>query len=226
MKALSLWQPWAWAMTEPMPPARKDVENRTWPCPPALIGQRFAIHAAKRWDDSGARFIVQNGLRPPSKHTITLGAIVALATVDRVVTEHAALPVEQQRWFFGPYGYVLRDLAVLREPVPCRGFQMFWTVPPDVLATIDDLLMVDARDFLDRLDHPTPALRSVLTAAVKAKRERAFFLYEKAWAAVPEGTPPGFRGPAALNWLSVAGGGPNDKYAGKPDHAAAGWSPR
>ena len=41
MKAISLWQPWAWAITH----AGKDVENRTWP---TRYRGPLLIHAAKR----------------------------------------------------------------------------------------------------------------------------------------------------------------------------------
>ena len=40
-------------------------------------------------------------------------------------------------WFVGPCGWVLADVVTLAEPVPCKGAQGLWTVPPDVLAKID-----------------------------------------------------------------------------------------
>lgn len=39
---------------------------------------------------------------------------------------------DQRRWYFGPIGYVLRDVRALASPVSCRGWQGFWTLPPDV----------------------------------------------------------------------------------------------
>jgi hypothetical protein len=36
------------------------------------------------------------------------------------------LAPDQRRWFFGPVGYVLRDVHALETPVPCRGWQGFW----------------------------------------------------------------------------------------------------
>lgn len=65
MKALTLYQPWASLCVTRPPcsefcdnfdhlapvkphPMVKQFETRTWPCPPDLIGQRIAIHAAKR----------------------------------------------------------------------------------------------------------------------------------------------------------------------------------
>lgn len=49
MYALTLNQPWAFAITD----LGKDVENRTWKPPARLLGQRFAIHAAERWSADG-----------------------------------------------------------------------------------------------------------------------------------------------------------------------------
>jgi len=43
---------------------------------------------------------------------------------------------DQLRWFFGRIGYVLRDVRALAEPVPCRGFQGFWTLTHDVQARV------------------------------------------------------------------------------------------
>lgn len=53
MKAITLWQPWATLCVEPRPDSAigrpyKNIETRSWPCPPSLIGQRIAIHAAAR----------------------------------------------------------------------------------------------------------------------------------------------------------------------------------
>mgnify|MGYP000940126643 CR=1 FL=1 len=44
MKALSLWQPWASLVAIGV----KPHETRSWAPPLALIGKRFAIHAAKK----------------------------------------------------------------------------------------------------------------------------------------------------------------------------------
>jgi len=54
MYAITLWQPWATAMAAGF----KTIETRPWPAPKNLIGQRIAIHAAKRlnWKDEQASF--------------------------------------------------------------------------------------------------------------------------------------------------------------------------
>lgn len=44
MKALSLHQPWASLIAEGV----KTIETRSWRAPQSMVGQRFAVHAAKR----------------------------------------------------------------------------------------------------------------------------------------------------------------------------------
>ena len=39
-------------------------------------------------------------------------------------------------WWMGPVGILLVDVRALREPVPCRGAQGYWTVPADVEALV------------------------------------------------------------------------------------------
>lgn len=82
-------------------------------------------------------------------------AVIAVATIEcavaywhgrRIVSAygHNGLPEvdlgDQRRWFFGPIGYVLRDVRALRVPVPCRGWQGFWTLPSDVERLVVDQL--------------------------------------------------------------------------------------
>lgn len=136
MRALSLSQPWAWAMTVPPAPLRKDVENRSWPCWASMIGARFAIHAALSWDADAVDFLTARGLVVPARSELAAGAVVALATIDRQVTSANELPAEQRRWFFGPYGFVFRDQTVLLRRVPARGMQGFWPVRPEIEAAI------------------------------------------------------------------------------------------
>jgi len=51
MKAISLWQPWASLIAVGV----KPYETRDWAPPAALIGQRIAIHAAKKVDPHAAQ---------------------------------------------------------------------------------------------------------------------------------------------------------------------------
>ncbi len=52
MKAISLWQPWASLIAC----SAKPYETRSWAPPSDYIGQRIAIHAAKKIDKGAAQF--------------------------------------------------------------------------------------------------------------------------------------------------------------------------
>ena len=135
MYALTLWQPWAWAIAR----AGKDVENRTWPPPKWLIGQRLAIHAGKGWDESW-NFWADHDENDP---LYECGAgIVAVVTVVGVITMGA------RPWFdgTGPYGWVLADVVPVDPPIPCRGRQGLWQLPPEVEAELEKRGAVGVHD--------------------------------------------------------------------------------
>jgi hypothetical protein len=121
MRALTLWQPWAWAISD----FTKRIENRPWSPPEWLKGRFFAIHAGKTYDETSARHIEEAfGVVVP--RDLPLGAIVAIARLVSVVTE------SDDSWFAGPCGWILDDVVKLDSPVMCRGAQGLWTVPWDV----------------------------------------------------------------------------------------------
>jgi hypothetical protein len=155
MKAITVQQPWAWAIIH----GGKDIENRTrigtWR--PAR-DSRIAIHAGQRWSDRGAgsQLVIDAyarvarlpfGLRPIADDIeFDLGAIIGTV---RVVDVH---PTEEccQPWGESSYrqadgtlrqGYL--DIAHLVladprpcEPIPCRGALGLWTVPDDIAARL------------------------------------------------------------------------------------------
>jgi hypothetical protein len=43
---------------------------------------------------------------------------------------------EQAQWWAGPCGWVLTNVVALPCPVPCRGYQKLWCLPPDVEAEV------------------------------------------------------------------------------------------
>jgi hypothetical protein len=100
MKALSVRQPWAWAILA----LGKDVENRSWRTEhrgPLLI------HAPKRWDLHVDEF------DPPAE--LPTGGIVGMVTL--VVVTNAS----PSRWALpGCVHWVLEDPKPL-EFLPCRG---------------------------------------------------------------------------------------------------------
>jgi hypothetical protein len=139
MKALSISQPWAWAILH----AGKRIENRDWKPPKWIIGQTIAIHAAKSWDENAAEFIDKASgeilvvpelakLCPPYRKDHIAGAIVGTCKIHSVIENAEDAPLLQEGWFMGDYGWVLHDVKLLEHPVPCRGALGFWDVPPDV----------------------------------------------------------------------------------------------
>lgn len=110
-KALSVRQPWAWAICS----AGKAIENRSW-----STGFRggICIHAAggmtAREYAEAAQFMLSIGIEAPRKEVLTKGAIVATASIVGCVSRSPS------PWFFGPFGLVLQDVQPI-EPIPCKG---------------------------------------------------------------------------------------------------------
>lgn len=132
MKALSIRQPWAWAILH----AGKDIENRDWR--PRNPGRRFRgpflIHASSgmtlaEWEEclttlhaiSEVRAFA-NGLVLPAMSDLPRGGIVGVAEIVDVV-ERSASP-----FFFGPVGLVIRNARPLPFR-PLKGQLGFFEVP-------------------------------------------------------------------------------------------------
>jgi hypothetical protein len=132
MRALSVRQPWAWAICH-----GKDVENRS-------RGTRhrglLAIHASKsapfKADLDDPRIIdaiAANGFRvddPPSAQ----GAVVAVAELVGCHSDETEEPrTSCSPWAAqGQYHWGLRNVRPLADPVPCRGALGLWRLPEGV----------------------------------------------------------------------------------------------
>jgi hypothetical protein len=130
MKALSIRQPWAWAILH----AGKDIENRDWQ--DTNPGLRFRgpvlIHASAgmtraEYEDFletaiSAAHSFPPGLILPGFAGLPRGGIIGAARIVDIVRDHPS------PWFFGRYGLVLADV----EPLPFRplkGALGFFDVP-------------------------------------------------------------------------------------------------
>lgn len=122
MKALSIRQPWAWAIVQ----GHKPVENRTWA--PRHVGP-LLIHAGLVFDTEGLQSMlsVLPELQTQLPQRWDLGGIVGVAEAVECVTSHPS------RWFTGPFGLVLRDARPLPFR-PCRGVLGFFDVPDALVA--------------------------------------------------------------------------------------------
>jgi hypothetical protein len=120
MKALSIQQPWAWCILH----AGKDIENRDWST--GLRG-RIYLHTGKNFDRIEWSWIKDNfGVEIP-RDLPTGGIVGSVEIVDCVRTSNS-------RWFFGDYGFVLRNSVELPF-IPYRGQLGFFEVPDNVLNT-------------------------------------------------------------------------------------------
>lgn len=156
MKAITVRQPWAWAITV----GAKRVENRQAGFPRKYRGP-LAVHAGKGLSSRGlvderiADLARLHGV-PLDPPLFPVGAIVAVADlvdVHPAAHECCASPEEAAPW--GPDCYpwgetsytingggtvtsvahlVLESIEPLAEPVPCRGALGLWTPPPHILA--------------------------------------------------------------------------------------------
>jgi hypothetical protein len=149
MRALSFLQPWLQAVLH----LGKNVENRKWKPPEAMVGQVFALHASKGWDKDGEAFIVERHSPFAEgghivKEFVPRGAVIGAARLlgwSRWQTGHVVIGtptvdlvfIATSPWFFGPYGWLLGDIVELPRPVPCKGALGFWKMPADVEAEVE-----------------------------------------------------------------------------------------
>jgi len=120
MKAISIRQPWAWAILY----AGKDVENRSWP---SKIRGRVAIHAAKTPNHNDLARLRRRGIPVPDMADLPRGALVGSVEIVDCVSESPS------PWFTGPFGFLLRDPRPLAESIPWTGSRHFWDLPDDVI---------------------------------------------------------------------------------------------
>ena len=155
MKAISLHQPWASLIAAGI----KTIETRSWAPPKALIGQRIAIHAAKKkmpWPYNPQKHSDVPELQalasvgsPPIHHGVVVATAVMVSALQvSKVSDGFALysprtcrgPQPSYPYIrIDPYGdftvgrwlWFLEDIEKLDPPVPATGHQGFWNWTPD-----------------------------------------------------------------------------------------------
>jgi hypothetical protein len=118
-KAISIRQPWAWAIIN----AGKDIENRDWP---TKFRGPVCIHAAKGVGTHADFDVAINTILntadgnyslaqlPMSPYTCKKGGIIGTAEIVDCVTD------SDSPWFFGAYGFVLRNVRPV-DFIPVKG---------------------------------------------------------------------------------------------------------
>lgn len=161
-RALSLRQPWAWAVVW----STKRIENRIWDylvsgvVPRPARDVRIAIHASSSKPLDGEVDSVCDAAEldelPPE--AFRPGAVVGTALIRGVVRafnvnedgspirtsdielvrylygDHAQRQID--RWWIGPYAFLLDQVERLPEPVVCSGNRGFWTLTDRVQKAI------------------------------------------------------------------------------------------
>jgi hypothetical protein len=138
MRAISLWQPWASAVANGV----KKIETRHWH---TWYTGPIAIHAAQR--RTGEMAAIFDGLLVDHPEImkafvdcaeddfklLPFGAVVATATLVECVRTEAlrSVPLTESalgNYANGRFGWILKDVKKLPEPIPCIGRQRFFTV--------------------------------------------------------------------------------------------------
>ena len=113
--ALSIQQPWAYLIIH----RYKTIENRTWS---TTFRGRIFIHASKSFDWEGYRYLLSHTkIRLPGPSCFMKGGIVGYAQLVDCITQ------SRSKWFFGPYGFVLKKAKPLPF-MPCPGSLGFFKV--------------------------------------------------------------------------------------------------
>lgn len=113
--ALSVRQPWAWAIIA----GGKDVENRSWN---SRHRGPLLIHAARTLDHNGFEELRLRGLEPPEE--LVCGAIIGQVRLVDVVRDHGSGWAEP-----GAFHFVLADPVAFAQPRPYRGMPGLFRVP-------------------------------------------------------------------------------------------------
>lgn len=133
---LTLIQPWATVVVH----HGKRIENRPWKPPAWALGKRLAIHAGKKYDnDVAADLWTSHRISVPTKSAIALGAIIGTARLYGFIDGDEGsrlVALDQRRWFFGPFGWLLEDVRPLATPIPCAGALGLWRLPEAVEAQL------------------------------------------------------------------------------------------
>lgn len=160
-KALTLHQYWAYAMA---PLLLKTIETRGWYTPyrgPLAIHAAASVPAYAREDfelnqvaqTTFAAHEIYNGA---DLLKLPLGAIVGVCDLVACVTTNVERPTDpisrkvyerpgeqSVEYAFGNYKpnrfmWITENMRILPEPIPCRGHQKLWNLPPDVELRINE----------------------------------------------------------------------------------------
>ncbi len=112
MKAISIQQPWAWAILH----AEKNIENRTWG---TSYRGRIVVHAGKKIDPEGMTLLRKWGFDVPEN--LPTGCLLGEIDITGCVDQAHGPTHIRSLWAFGPYCWTLANPIAYPEPIPCLG---------------------------------------------------------------------------------------------------------
>lgn len=126
MKALSVWQPWAWALVQ----GYKPCENRTWKLWKGILGTTVAIHGASTHVPAHHKTIRSMTGVDPSGPSLDCRAIVGVVDIVDCIPPGAPAPAHVEPWR-NPEGYafVVDNALAIPDPIPIHGALGFWQLP-------------------------------------------------------------------------------------------------
>jgi ASCH domain len=134
MRALTIKQPWAWAITH----AGKDIENRSW-----TTDYRGAllIHAGKGWAADHAAPFARAGKPAPGKHDVPKGAIIGIVDLVDIVQD------SDSPWTAtASFHWIMADPFPI-TPLPCPGKLGLWRPSEEIIARVQQAISAKAREF-------------------------------------------------------------------------------
>jgi hypothetical protein len=130
LSAISIKQPWADSIIF----GNKRVENRSWN---TKHRGRILIHASLQEDKKGNEFIKHKNIPGGRLKGFIIGEadIVDVIHVDSNEdrTKYSSREKDVLEWFFGPYGFVLDNIVVYKNPVKYKGNLGIFKVDSDLI---------------------------------------------------------------------------------------------
>lgn len=128
LRALTICQPWAWAIMA----GHKRFENRDWQTD--YVGP-LVIHAGKseKWMPDGMAFLRRLGICP-LRSELEFGAVLGVVEMVDCVRKAEC---DGDPFAFGPYCFKLEKPRRLAVPVPMKGQLTLWRIDPAIVAELE-----------------------------------------------------------------------------------------
>lgn len=172
MKALSIKQPWAWAICNLPEKFRKDVENRNWV---TKYRGDFLVHASKGFDSVGYErmcdYLATLGYDGyiPTKKEFVHGALVGVTTLNRVLKDNNAYYHQSDSiWFEGEYGFELINTYAFENPISYKGRLNFFNVDNELVREEMEKAIYKGKTIDDIPEYKDFKVGDVVTCRVEA----------------------------------------------------------